>query len=134
MLGLPLELYTPIFAIARISGWCAHRIEELVNAGNDTTGVRFILDNDIDLSSVSNFTPIGTSSNKFKGTFYGNGHTISNLTINSSSGYTGLFGYTDGATIQDLGVVDAEITSTEYYTGGLVGDCSNSTISIIKYL
>lgn len=33
MLGLPLELYTPIFAIARISGWCAHRIEELVNAG-----------------------------------------------------------------------------------------------------
>lgn len=33
MLGLPKELYTPIFAIARISGWSAHRIEELVNAG-----------------------------------------------------------------------------------------------------
>lgn len=33
MLNLPLELYTPIFAIARISGWSAHRIEELVNAG-----------------------------------------------------------------------------------------------------
>ena len=33
MLGLPLELYTPIFAMARISGWSAHRIEELVNAG-----------------------------------------------------------------------------------------------------
>lgn len=33
MLDLPLELYTPIFAIARISGWSAHRIEELVNAG-----------------------------------------------------------------------------------------------------
>lgn len=33
MLGLPLELYTPIFAIARIAGWSAHRIEELVNAG-----------------------------------------------------------------------------------------------------
>lgn len=32
MLGLPLELYTPIFAISRISGWSAHRIEELVNA------------------------------------------------------------------------------------------------------
>ena len=32
MLGLPMELYTPIFAIARISGWSAHRIEELVNA------------------------------------------------------------------------------------------------------
>lgn len=33
MLGLPLELYTPIFAIARIAGWSAHRIEELMNAG-----------------------------------------------------------------------------------------------------
>ncbi len=33
MLGLPLELYTPIFAMARISCWSAHRIEELVNAG-----------------------------------------------------------------------------------------------------
>lgn len=33
MLGLPSELYTPIFAIARIAGWSAHRIEELINAG-----------------------------------------------------------------------------------------------------
>ena len=33
MLGLPTELFTPLFAIARISGWSAHRREELVNAG-----------------------------------------------------------------------------------------------------
>jgi citrate synthase len=33
MLDLPQELYTPIFAVARISGWSAHRIEELINAG-----------------------------------------------------------------------------------------------------
>lgn len=33
MLGLPLELYTPIFAMARISGWSAHRMEELANNG-----------------------------------------------------------------------------------------------------
>ena len=33
MLGLPIELYTPIFAIGRIAGWSAHRLEELVNAG-----------------------------------------------------------------------------------------------------
>ena len=33
MLNLPLEFYTPLFAIARISGWSAHRIEELNNAG-----------------------------------------------------------------------------------------------------
>ena len=33
MLDLPLELYTPIFAMARIVGWSAHRIEELANNG-----------------------------------------------------------------------------------------------------
>ena len=33
MLGLPADLYTPIFAIARIAGWSAHRMEELINAG-----------------------------------------------------------------------------------------------------
>lgn len=32
MLGIPLELYTPMFAIARIVGWSAHRLEELINA------------------------------------------------------------------------------------------------------
>ena len=33
MLDLPLELYTPLFAMARIVGWSAHRIEELANNG-----------------------------------------------------------------------------------------------------
>lgn len=33
MLDIPLELYTPIFAVSRIVGWSAHRIEELVNQG-----------------------------------------------------------------------------------------------------
>ena len=33
MLGIPMELYTPMFAIARISGWSAHRRGELVNPG-----------------------------------------------------------------------------------------------------
>jgi citrate synthase len=33
MLELPVELYTPMFAISRMSGWCAHRIEELHNNG-----------------------------------------------------------------------------------------------------
>lgn len=33
MLDLPMELYTPIFAISRISGWSAHRIEELMGGG-----------------------------------------------------------------------------------------------------
>lgn len=33
MLGLPMELYTPLFAVARISGWSAHRMEELSGGG-----------------------------------------------------------------------------------------------------
>jgi citrate synthase len=32
MLGIPEELFTPIFAIARMPGWSAHRLEELINA------------------------------------------------------------------------------------------------------
>ncbi len=33
ILGIPQELFTPLFAIARISGWCAHRIEEVMTGG-----------------------------------------------------------------------------------------------------
>ena len=32
MLGIPMELYTPLFAVARVMGWSAHRIEELLSA------------------------------------------------------------------------------------------------------
>lgn len=34
MMGIPQELYTPLFALARMVGWCAHRIEEVYNPGN----------------------------------------------------------------------------------------------------
>ncbi len=33
MLGLPVELYTPMFAVARMAGWSAHRVEEILNMG-----------------------------------------------------------------------------------------------------
>ncbi len=33
MLGIPSELYTPLFATARVAGWCAHRIEEILTGG-----------------------------------------------------------------------------------------------------
>jgi citrate synthase len=33
MLGIPAELFTPIFAVSRVAGWCAHRMEEIVAGG-----------------------------------------------------------------------------------------------------
>jgi citrate synthase len=33
MLGIPTDLYTPLFAVSRVSGWCAHRMEELISGG-----------------------------------------------------------------------------------------------------
>ena len=34
MMGIPQELYTPLFAVARMVGWCAHRIEEVYQPSN----------------------------------------------------------------------------------------------------
>ena len=33
MLGIPSDLFTPMFAVSRIAGWCAHRIEEMTTGG-----------------------------------------------------------------------------------------------------
>jgi citrate synthase len=33
MLGIPAELYTPLFAVSRVAGWCAHRMEEIISGG-----------------------------------------------------------------------------------------------------
>jgi citrate synthase len=33
MLGIPADLYTPLFAVSRVAGWCAHRLEEIVSDG-----------------------------------------------------------------------------------------------------
>ena len=33
MLGIPKDMYTPIFAISRMVGWCAHRLEEIMFGG-----------------------------------------------------------------------------------------------------
>ena len=63
-------------------------------------GKTVILENDLDLHGID-FTPIPT----FSGTFQGNGHTISGLTLTSSGNVRGLFRYIqNGATVQDLTV------------------------------
>ena len=54
MLDLPLELYTPIFAIARISGWSAHRLEELANNGKIIRPAYKPIGEDRDYISIEN--------------------------------------------------------------------------------
>ena len=53
MLDLPIELYTPIFAISRFAGWSAHRIVELINGG------KIIRPAYKSVSERRDYTPIG---------------------------------------------------------------------------
>ena len=87
----------------------------------------FGLANNIDASATSNwnlgagFTPIGNSSAGFIGTFNGNNYTISNLFINlPTASNVGLFGYTWRATIENVGLINANITG-QNNVGALVG-------------
>ena len=101
-------------------------LADYVNAGNDTTGMTFVLGANIDLSSISNWTPIGNSTNSFKGTFDGNGHVISNLAINRFANDQGLFGYTaTAATIKNVGIESGSVKGA-YRIGGLVGSSYSS--------
>ena len=114
-----------------------YTVEDLLKMGTYLNG-DFILMNDIDLSGV-NWNPIGINSAPFTGHLDGNGHKISNLTIDTSN-YTnrssfGLFGYISFATFEDLVIEDFEFTSENiektYYVGALAGidltDLSSST-------
>ena len=106
-------------------------LEKLANdvkSGKDTTGATFVLADDIDLSG-GDWTPIGYDSpRQFKGTFNGNGHTISNLIINRQEDYQGFLGCTEGATIKNLGLENVNLTGRDG-VGGLVGHANNTTIS-----
>jgi hypothetical protein len=76
------------------------------------------------------FEPIGESGDEFTGTFDGNGHTISGLTIDrGSSDDVGLFGTTAGdATIEAVGLESVDIAGDDD-TGGLVGE-SDGTMTV----
>lgn len=103
--------------------WLADR----VNGGSGNQDA--VLTNDIDMTGVK-WTPIGTKDSAFEwGEFDGQGHFITNLTVNDSSlEYAGLFGYvTDHATIKNLGVF-GEFSGGEY-VGGIAGYSENSEIT-----
>ena len=76
------------------------KFAEDVNGGNPYEGKTVALSADIDLDSVE-WTPIGTSSKAFKGTFDGGYHIVSGLSITSGS-EAGLFGLVSSGTIKNL--------------------------------
>ena len=93
-------------------------------------------DGDVDANDdIPNWTPIGGlafTQGTWTTEFKGNNFTISNLTINTSSGYVGLFGSVRQATISGVGLIDANMTSTRSgptnYFGALVGSLVQSTV------
>ena len=106
-------------------------------AGTTHPSASAMLTADIDLKNychaaedgkeLLSWLPIGNDNNQWKGNMDGQGHTISNLYIKTAQNYVGLFGYTDGATIQDLifdyaKVENVNTTGTKTdYTGILAG-------------
>ena len=88
-----------------------------------------------DGKELLSWLPIGNDNNRWKGNMDGQGHTISNLYIKTAQNHVGLFGYTDGATIQDLIFGNAKVenvsTTNEktYKTGILAGYACASTNS-----
>ena len=88
---------------------------------------QFVLGANIDATN-STFTPIGNLTSPFNKELWGLGHIISNLTINQSTDFVGLFGHTaDQAVIHDLGLVNATITGSSK-VGALVGQADSSWI------
>ena len=103
-------------------------LARMVNSGKDSmTGKTIMLGADIRLNndavptSGNQWTPIGTNSKRFAGTFDGQGHTIGGLYINNSSQNQGLFGYIDTSAIVQNLIVTGSVTTSKEYTGGIVG-------------
>ena len=120
--------------------YLAYRVNNGLDAGGghvSNYNLHYKLMVDVDLNGSEDFqwTPIGysipgTDWQCFGGYFDGNGHTISKLYINSSDCFVGFFGYTEGATIQNLSVRGLLIATNNSYgiAGGIVGDAYISEI------
>ena len=78
----------------------------------------------------SNWTPIGTGSQPYTGTFEGNGKTITGLTVNQEgTSYVGLIGYLgSGGKVQNLTLEQVDITG-RFYVGGVVGYNSSGSVT-----
>lgn len=90
-------------------------------------GGNYVLRNSIDGTQANNFTSIG-SNTAFTGNFDGIDYNIFNLSI-SGTDNVGLFGKTDGATINNVTLVGGSITGTGSNVGAIVGSANNTTLT-----
>lgn len=97
-----------------------------VNAGH--YNIKGALTADINLGDYD-WTPIGgaTAAKAFQGQFDGQGHTVSGLFINNTSTYQGFFGYTKGATIENV-TVSGSVTTSANYAAGVAAYANASTV------
>ena len=91
-------------------------VAKLVNE-EGKTDINITLDTDLTLTGE--WTPIGTESQPYTGTFDGNGKTITGLTVTGSDRYTGLFGFIKG-TVKNVVLTEINITSGTF-VGGVAG-------------
>lgn len=97
--------------------WLAKQVNE---NGNTFAGKTVVLAADIDLKNAA-WTPIGTSTNQFKGTFDGQNKTISNISANCPSmENVGLFGFTTNCTLKNVTLENVDIKGKKN-VGGLAG-------------
>lgn len=101
---------------------------------NDNLSGKYILMNDVDLSTYGDWTPLGVTTG-FSGVFDGNGHHIKNMKINDETiddaGLAGLFSTLQDATIKNVrvgGVIECDETSV-LIVGAIAGQASDSIIS-----
>lgn len=94
------------------------------------TGLNGRIDADLDLTSVSSkMEPIGTTGNPYVGRFDGQGHTLSGLTMKSSSNYVGLFGVVGGGAVIKNFVLDETCSIRgESYVGIIGGSNGSGTV------
>ena len=109
-------------------------ISSQVASGNNCSGLYFQMQNDIDMSNITIWTPIGkyvgvgNANNKaFYGVFDGNGYVIRNLS-EFTTGLPGVFGYiSSSAVVKGLGVEDSNWTTSASYAGAIVGYMDGSS-------
>ena len=103
--------------------WFAGLVNGTLTDGTaKNTAACAVLTTNIDLGGAD-WTPIGSKSNRYTGTFDGAGHTISNLKVdNSSADYQGFVGYLgSGGAIQNLTLDESCSVTGSYYVGGICG-------------